>query len=64
MLLLELCQGCEEKAVPQRAVGMEEAAQGSGHSPELLELREHWDTTLRHQVWVWGVLYGARSWTL
>ena len=25
--------GCEEKAVPQRVVGMEQAAQGSGHSP-------------------------------
>jgi len=24
-------------------VGMEQAAQGSGHSPELLELRELWD---------------------
>ena len=29
--------------MPQRVVGMEQAAQGSGHSPELLELRELWD---------------------
>lgn len=24
------------------------APRGSGHSPDLLELREHWDTALRH----------------
>jgi len=49
--------------VPQRAVGMQQAAQGSGHSPELLEIREHWDTALRHRVCVWAVLCGARGWT-
>lgn len=26
------------EALPQRAVGMEQVAQGRGHSPELLEL--------------------------
>jgi len=28
------------------------ALQGSGHRPELPELRECWYTTLRHWVWV------------
>ena len=41
--------GGEGKAVPQRAVGVERAAQGSGHGwPGVLELREHGDTVLRH----------------
>jgi len=30
--------GAEGKALHQRAVGMDQPAQGSGHSPELLEL--------------------------
>ena len=55
--------GCEEKAVPQRVVGMEQAAQGSGHGPELTKLRKCWDTALRHWVWVWVVQCGARGWT-
>jgi len=36
------------------------APQGSGNDPELLELREHWNTALR--LWVWVVLCGAREW--
>ena len=32
----------------QRVVGMERAAQGSGHSPELLELKECLDDALSH----------------
>jgi len=32
----------EGRALPQRAVGMEWAAQGSRHSPKLTELREWW----------------------
>lgn len=31
---------------------MEQDAQGSGHSPQLLEHREHWNTSLRHRIWV------------
>ena len=31
-------------------VGMEQAAQGSGHSPELLEFKECLDAALRHRV--------------
>jgi len=27
------------------------SSQGSGHSPELHSIREHWDTTLSHRVW-------------
>jgi len=35
-------------------VGMEQAAQGRGHGPELPELREHLDSTLRHWLWILG----------
>lgn len=28
----------------------EQASQGSGHSPKLLEFQEHLDTALRHRV--------------
>jgi len=38
---------------------MEQGAQGSGHSLELLELRECWDIALSHRVWV--VLCGRLS---
>jgi len=34
----------------QRGVGMEQAAQGSGHSPELLEFKEDLDSALRSRV--------------
>jgi len=37
---------------------MEEAAQGSGHGPELLKLKECWDNALRCRVWVWVMLCG------
>jgi len=30
--------------------GMEQAAQGSGHGPMLLEFKEHLDSALRHKV--------------
>jgi len=33
---------------------MEEAAQGSGHSPKLLELKKHLHNALRHKVSVLG----------
>lgn len=55
--------GCEEKVLHLRVMGMEQAPQGSGHSLELVELKEHLDTALRHRIWVLDVLYGARSWT-
>ena len=42
--------GGEGKGLHQRVVGMERAAQGSGHSPELLELKECLDSALRHRV--------------
>ena len=38
----------------QRAVGMERAAQGTGHSPEVMEIKEHLDSALRHWVWILG----------
>jgi len=34
----------------QRLVGMERAAQGSRHSPELMEFKEHLNNTLRHNI--------------
>lgn len=41
--------GGEEKALPQEGGGHGEAPQGSGHRPELLELREHLNSILRHK---------------
>ena len=49
--------GGEGKDLHQRAVGMEQPAQGSGHGSELLELREHWD--IGFEFWV---LCGASGW--
>ena len=40
-------------------MGMEQAAQGSGHGPELTEFKECWDNALRHRVWIWGILRGG-----
>ena len=48
--------GGEGKGLHRRVVGMEQPAQGSGHSPELLELRECLDSALRRWVWVLGGL--------
>jgi len=52
------------KVLHQREMGMAQAAQDSGHSPELLEFKEHLVNTLRCRVWVLMVLHGAESWTL
>ena len=32
--------------------------ESSGHSPDLPELREHWDTAVSHRVGVWGCCVG------
>ena len=42
--------GYQEKALHQRLVGREQAAQGSGHSPELLEFKRNVENTVRHRV--------------
>ena len=42
--------GGEGKGLHQRVVGMERAAQGSGHDLKLPELQEYLDTTLRNTV--------------
>jgi len=39
---------------------MEQAAQGTGHGPKLLEFKEHLESSLRHRIWlsggpVWGL---------
>ena len=44
----------QEEVSHQRVVGMEQAAQGSGHSPELLELKQCLNSVLGHRVWIWG----------
>ena len=36
--------GYQEKVLPQRVVGMKQLP--TGHSPELPELREHWNPAL------------------
>lgn len=41
---------CEEKALHQRVVGMEQPAQGSARGPELLKLEDGLDSALRHWV--------------
>lgn len=38
------------KALQQRVVGLEQAAQGSRHGPVLPEFKERWDSTLAHRV--------------
>ena len=47
---MELCQGRGSggwgQGLHQRVVGMEQPAQGSGHSPELLEFKESIWTSL------------------
>jgi len=51
---MELCREgqaeCLEKVLHQKAVGMEQAPQGSRHRPQLLELKVHLDNTLSHRV--------------
>lgn len=44
----------QEKVLPQRMVGMEQAPQGSGNGPELPEFKECLDTALRHGVCILG----------
>ena len=46
--------GGQGNGLRQRAVSMERAAQSSGHSPEMPELRGHLDTALRHRVCISG----------
>jgi len=46
--------GGEGKGLRERAVGMEQPAQGSGHGLKLLELRERLDSALRYWYWIWG----------
>jgi len=33
-------------------VGLEQAPQGSGHSPKAPELKEHSNSALKHRVWI------------
>lgn len=47
-----------EKGLHQRAVGLEQAAQGSVTAPSA-GVRGGSDNAFRHRVWVWGVEAGA-----
>ena len=56
---MELCQrrgrwGLGTASAPEGGWTPEQAAQGNGHSPRLLEFKEHLDSALRRGVWVWG----------
>ena len=42
--------GGEGQGLLQGAVGMERAAQGSGHGPRLMEFKKCLDTALSHTV--------------
>jgi len=37
-------------STPEGSGSMEDAPQGSGHGPKLLEFKEHLESTLRHGV--------------
>ena len=43
--------------------GPRTGSQGSGHSPRLVEIKEHLASALRHRVWIWMFLRGTGSWT-
>ena len=43
-------------SAPGGVRALEQAAQGSGHSPELPVFKEHLDNALRHRVWFLGGL--------
>ena len=54
---MELCHGRaggKGRALHQRAVGMEQPAQGSGHGPKLPEFKKCLDSTLRCRVQILG----------
>ena len=42
------------KALDQKAVGMEQVPQSTGHGPKLQKFKKGLDNTLRHRVWIWG----------
>ena len=49
------------KVLQQKEVGMEQAAQGSRHGPELLEFKEHLNTSLKHRSGLLGAQSGAKG---
>ena len=55
----EEAAGGQGQVIHQRAVGVEQAVQGSGHSPKLPEFEEHLDSTLRH----WVRTLGGPEWS-
>lgn len=66
---MKLCRGGGSGWVLQKAkvhdqswVGKEQAAQGSVHSPKLLELKEHLDKVSDIVFGFWVILHGERNW--
>ena len=55
----EEAAGGQGQVIHQRAVGVEQAVQGGGHSPKLPEFEEHLDSTLRH----WVRTLGGPEWS-
>jgi len=45
----EWAGGGQEKGLHQGVMGREQAAQGSGHGPDLPELRKHLNSALRYR---------------
>lgn len=46
--------GCEESILPHRAMSMEQAAQGDGHSTDLAGLKKCLDNGFTYKVWILG----------
>lgn len=46
---------------PEGGQTLEQAPQGSGYCPKLLEFKEDLDNTLWHRIWILIVLWGASS---
>lgn len=52
---MELCQGVvslgvQKRFLTRRQSGIEQAAQGLGHGPKLLEFKECLENSLRHRI--------------
>ena len=44
--------GLGKDSSPESGQALEQAAQGSGHGPKLMEVKECLDNTLRHRGWI------------
>ena len=53
--------GVRTGSAPEVGQVLEQAAQGNGHGPRILEFNEHLDTALKYGVGFWVILCRARS---